>query len=123
MTAAPTLESRSTSSQAATNWAASSLFRAFLVAGAFRVMNATPSAISRSIIGSVSRLFWARLLWWRLVVAGAGRREWLRWLPWSLGAAMVAGCCHGRWVLPWSLGAAMVAGAAAGVAVEAAGIA
>jgi hypothetical protein len=29
------------------------LFRAFLVAGAFRVMKATPSVISRSIIGSV----------------------------------------------------------------------
>src|SRR6266487_60134 len=51
MTAAPTCRSRSASSQAATNWPASSLFRAFLVAGAFRVMNATPSVISRSIMG------------------------------------------------------------------------
>src|SRR5215472_11016748 len=61
MTAAPTCRSRSASSQAATNWAASSLFRAFLVAGAFTVMNATPSVISRSIMG------W--LLGW---VAGGG---------------------------------------------------
>jgi hypothetical protein len=37
-------------SQAATNWLASSLFRAFLVAGAFKVMKATPAVISRSII-------------------------------------------------------------------------
>src|SRR5215470_1536466 len=51
MTAAPAAGFLSTSSQAATNWAASSLLSAFLVAGAFRVMNATPSAISRSIIG------------------------------------------------------------------------
>src|SRR6266496_3830477 len=51
MTAAPTCWSRSASSQAATNSPASSLFRAFLVAGAFRVMNATPSVISRSIMG------------------------------------------------------------------------
>src|SRR6516225_5152919 len=51
MTAAPTRGSRSASSQAATNWPASSLFRAFLVAGAFTVMNATPSVISRSIMG------------------------------------------------------------------------
>src|SRR5439155_25163050 len=51
MTAAPTCRSRSASSQAATNWPASSLFRAFLVAGAFRVMNATPSVTSRSIMG------------------------------------------------------------------------
>src|SRR2546421_11783207 len=51
MTAAPTRGSRSASSQAATNCPASSLFRAFLVAGAFRVMNATPSVISRSIMG------------------------------------------------------------------------
>src|ERR1700759_975334 len=50
MTADPTRRSRSASSHAATNWPASSLFRAFLVAGAFRVMNATPSAISRSIM-------------------------------------------------------------------------
>src|SRR5712672_3763475 len=53
MTAAPTRGSRSASSQAATNWPASSLFRAFLVAGAFRVMNATPSVISRSIMGGL----------------------------------------------------------------------
>ena len=52
----PDQGSRSASSQASTNWAASSLFRAFLVAGAFKVMNATPSAISRSIIGVVPRL-------------------------------------------------------------------
>src|SRR5690348_1431885 len=51
MTAAPTRGSRSASSQAATNWAASSLFSAFLVADAFTVMNATPSVISRSIMG------------------------------------------------------------------------
>src|SRR5690348_6482163 len=51
MTAAPTCWSRSASSQAATNSPASSLFRAFLVAGALRVMNATPSVISRSIMG------------------------------------------------------------------------
>src|SRR5437763_4751192 len=63
MTAAPTCWSRSASSQAATNRPASSLFRAFLVAGAFRVMNATPSVISRSIMG------W--LLGW---VAMGGRR-------------------------------------------------
>src|ERR1700751_4751091 len=51
MTAAPTCWSRSASSQAATNCPASSLFRAFLVAGAFRVMNAASSVISRSIMG------------------------------------------------------------------------
>src|SRR5437763_3469000 len=51
MTAARTRRSRSASSHAATNWPASSLFRAFLVAGALRVMNAQPSAISRSIMG------------------------------------------------------------------------
>src|SRR6266705_1085545 len=53
MTAAPAEGSRSASSQAATSWRASSLFRAFLVAGAFRVMNATPSVISRSIMGGL----------------------------------------------------------------------
>jgi hypothetical protein len=97
------------------------LFRAFLVAGAFRVMNAMPSAISRSIIGSVSRLFWARLcvgvLWWRLVVAPcgggglwwrrAGSREWLRWLPWSRWWR------HGCWAVGVVAGAAGMTGVAA----------
>src|SRR5689334_8382042 len=51
MTVAPTCWSRSALSQAATNCPASSLFRAFLVAGACSVMKATPSVISRSIMG------------------------------------------------------------------------
>src|ERR671935_787088 len=51
MTAAPTAGFASASSQAATNCAASSLLRAFLVAGALRVMKATPSVMSRSIMG------------------------------------------------------------------------
>src|ERR1700750_1649035 len=55
MPAAPTCRSWSASSQAATNWAASSLFSAFVVAGAFTVMNATPSVISRSIMGWLLR--------------------------------------------------------------------
>jgi len=49
-------------------------------------------------------------LWWRPVLAGAGRREWLRWLPWLLrrwDGCWVAGMVAEVW-LAWLLGRQLV---------------